>query len=173
MLSKLGGADPKVNKSTPSVSPEIILTEFEQNLLKKGASLIRDAHAKGTRQEESLAKERAREANAVAEARTQKDNILTALKKDNRPAIYGGMKNAPYWACMITLAFGEFAFNSVAFEAFRKNFLETVLMALTVSIALPGGAHYLGLCLKQEDKRGLNSILAGCGKTSVSHSIIM
>lgn len=57
-----------------------------------------------------------------------------------------------YRIFLITIALGEFALNTQAFEVFQKPLLLTWLMALTLAVGIPLSAHFCGLWIRQWPK---------------------
>jgi len=55
-------------------------------------------------------------------------------------------------ALTVTMILGENAFNLTAFDVFRQPFLETVIMAVSVGIAVPISAQLVGVWLRQFPK---------------------
>jgi hypothetical protein len=148
MVGLRGRRDGKKNDPPPeAVKP----SQLEASLAERGNQHLAQIYGRARDRDEKLQgqQEQAQKRFEYADQEYQKTSARYEAKKQalGRDVIVH-FPRALYVILLLLLILGEFPFNAVVFRVFEEAEILTIVMAVTVALAIPISAHFIGIMVR-------------------------
>jgi hypothetical protein len=123
-------------------------TDYEQKVCKKADRAIRKVYEKWQARDAKLI---GRQKTWDEKLRQAEENYLIRKRELERDATFDA---TPWWYFPMILIFGiaELAMNAKVFDIFGSAQIETLIMAVILSFAIPVSGHFWGRFLREDEK---------------------